>query len=221
MDNNACKELQYIHAQQTHRLLQTNWKDKNTAILYREHYTADMTRSPMDAVDKDTAPPPWLTVLVTFSLIFCMCDRLKCLQLVKTVISINAKEAQPNDEPNQKPSSNITYIFSCDSAGQACCTMALTELQYSEKQKPYLQTGYACIIRKRQQNGIPVNQCRPAHGKLIWSKCLPCQFQMATQCERYSIGHWCKYNCLHDSNMQLGYFVLLSAFILPGWIFKF
>jgi len=24
LDNNACKELQYIHAQQTHRLLQTN-----------------------------------------------------------------------------------------------------------------------------------------------------------------------------------------------------
>jgi hypothetical protein len=37
---------------------------------------------------------------------------------VKTVISINAKEAQPND-PNQKPFHNITYIFSWDTAGQA------------------------------------------------------------------------------------------------------
>jgi len=83
---------------------------------------------------------------------------------VKKVNSINAKEAQPNDDPNQKPSCNITYNFSWDKAGQACCIMAMTELQYSEEQKPCLQTGYACTIRKRQQNGIPVYQCRPAHG---------------------------------------------------------
>jgi hypothetical protein len=83
---------------------------------------------------------------------------------MKTVININVKEDQPNDDPNQKPSCNITYIFSWDKAGQTCCTMALTELQYSEKQKPYLQTGYACTIRTRQQNSIPVYQCRPAHG---------------------------------------------------------
>ena len=108
---------------------------------------------------------------------------------MKTVISINAKEAQPNDDPNQKPSCNITYIYIWDTAGQACCTMTLTELQarlvaqwqwqncrpgllhcdtdrtagqacctmtlterqYSETQKPYLQTGYGCTIRKRQQ----------------------------------------------------------------------
>jgi len=68
-----------------------------------------------------------------------MCDRQKCLQLVKTVISINVKVAQPNDDSNQKLFCNITYIFSWDTAGQACCTMALTELQHSEKKKPYLQ----------------------------------------------------------------------------------
>ena len=55
---------------------------------------------------------------------------------MKTVISINEKEAQPNDDPNQKPFYNITYIFSWDTAGQACCTMALTELQHSEKRSP-------------------------------------------------------------------------------------
>jgi len=60
---------------------------------------------------------------------------------VKTVISIIAKEAQPNDDPNKKLFCNITYIFSWDTAGQACCTMALTERQHSEKKKPYLQTA--------------------------------------------------------------------------------
>jgi hypothetical protein len=35
----------------------------------------------------------------------------KCLQLVKTVISINAKEAKPNDDPKQKAICNITYIL--------------------------------------------------------------------------------------------------------------
>jgi hypothetical protein len=53
--NNACKELQYIHAQQTHRLLQTNWEGhKHSKTLYREHYTEDMTKSPMDVGDEDT-----------------------------------------------------------------------------------------------------------------------------------------------------------------------
>ena len=70
-----------------------------------------------------------------------MCDRPKSLQLVKAVISINAKEAQPNDDPNQKPVCNITCIFGWDTADQASCTMALTELQHSEKKKPYLQTA--------------------------------------------------------------------------------
>jgi len=107
---------------------------------------------------------------------------------VKTVISINAKEAQPNDDPNQNPSCNITYIFSWDTAGQACCTVALTGLQYSETQKPYLQTGYGCTIRKRQQwyTCIPV---QASQWQLIWSQCLPCQFQMTTQHERHSVGY--------------------------------
>ena len=76
------------------------------------------------------------------------------------------KKAQPNNDPNQKPFCIITYIFSLDTAGQACCTMAVTELQHAEKEKPYLQmaTGYACTIRTRQQNGMNVYQCRPAHG---------------------------------------------------------
>jgi hypothetical protein len=33
--------------------------------------------------------------------------------------SINAKEAKTNDDPNQKPFHNITYIFIWDTAGQA------------------------------------------------------------------------------------------------------
>jgi len=79
---------------------------------------------------------------------------------VKTVIRVNAKEAQPDDDPNQNPFCKITYIFSLDTAGQACCTLALTGLKHSEKKKPYLQmaTGYASTIRKRQQNGMNVFQ---------------------------------------------------------------
>ena len=80
-----------------------------------------------------------------------MCDKLKCLQLVKTVISISAKEAQPNDEPNQNPSSNITYIFIWDAAGQACCTVALTELQHSEKRSP--------IYRRQLVKPVQLEQC--------------------------------------------------------------
>jgi len=57
------------------------------------------------------APQSWLTVLVTFSPNFWLCDMPKCLQLVKTVISINAKEAKPNDDPKQKAICNITYIL--------------------------------------------------------------------------------------------------------------
>ena len=103
-----------------------------------------------------------------------MSDRPKCLQLVKTFISINEKEAQPNDDPNKKHFCNITYIFTWDTAGQACCTMAMTELQHSEKKEPYLRTatGYACTIRMMQQNGMPVYQYRPAHdnqsGPNVW-----------------------------------------------------
>ena len=76
------------------------------------------------------------------------------------------KKAQPNDDPKQKPFCNVIYIFIFDTAGQVCCTMALTELSLSEKEKSYLQaaTGYACTIRTRQQNGMNVNQCSPAHG---------------------------------------------------------
>ena len=76
------------------------------------------------------------------------------------------KKIQHNDDPNQKPFYNVHYIFSLDTAGQACCTMAVTELQHAEKEKPYLQmaTGYACIIRTRQQNGMNVYQFSPAHG---------------------------------------------------------
>ena len=107
---------------------------------------------------------------------------------MKTVISINAKEAQTNDDPNQKPSCNITYIFSWDTADQACCTVALTELQYSETQKPYLQTGYGCTIRKRQQWYICI-PVQASQWQLIWSQCLPCQFQMTTQHERHSVGY--------------------------------
>ena len=65
-----------------------------------------------------------------------MCDRPKCLQIVKTVISINTKEVQPNDDPNQKHFCNIAYIFSWDTADQASCTMALTDLQHSERRSP-------------------------------------------------------------------------------------
>jgi len=49
------QKLQYIHAQQTHRLLQTNWEGHEHSItLYREHYTEDMTNSHMVAGDEDT-----------------------------------------------------------------------------------------------------------------------------------------------------------------------
>ena len=49
--------------------------------------------------------------------------------------------------PNQKPFCNITYIFSWDTAGQACCTMALTDLQHSERRSPI----YRCQLDKPVQ----------------------------------------------------------------------
>jgi hypothetical protein len=98
------------------------------------------------------APQPCLTLLVTFSTIFCMCDSTNCLQLVKTDISINAKEAQPNDDPNQKPFCNITYVFSWDTAGQACCTMAVTELQCSEKRSPIYRLQLVKPVQLKQGN---------------------------------------------------------------------
>ena len=65
---------------------------------------------------------------------------------MKTVININAKGTQPIDNPNQKPFWNITYIFSWDSAGQACCTMTMTELQHSEKKEALFTDGkWLCL----------------------------------------------------------------------------
>ena len=71
---------------------------------------------------------------------------------MKTVISINAKEAQTNDDPNQKPSCNITNIFSWDNAGQACCTMALKELQYSKKRSPLYRQQMVKPVQLEQGN---------------------------------------------------------------------
>jgi len=83
-----------------------------------------------------------------------MCDRLKCLQLVKTVISINAKQAQLNDDRNQKPSCNITYIFCWDTADQACCSIALTEPQHSEKRSPIYRQQLVKPVQLEQGSRI-------------------------------------------------------------------
>jgi hypothetical protein len=115
-----------------HRLLQTNWEDTNTAKPCTENTILRTWQKVawMLGMKTITAPQPWLTVLVTFRPIFRMCD----------------------DDPNQKPFCNITYIFSWDTADQVCCTMALTEFQNSEKWSPIYRRQLVKPVQSEQCN---------------------------------------------------------------------